>query len=112
MNPLNSVPDKRGWRAVIIFMAASLAAWPATAASIPVQSVQTNADRVTLTMSRGKMKLYETGLRATIPISRDDARRALEIGRRAGEFAGMAAEETDDEAVHYTGEAVTVSRTG
>src|SRR5271157_1732121 len=57
MNSLKSFPSKCGWCAGIIFIAANLATLPASAAPIPVQSVQTGADGVTLAMSPGQMRL-------------------------------------------------------
>ena len=57
MNLLKSFPSKSRWCAAAVFIAANLAALPASAAAIPVQSVQTDANGVTLTMSPGKMKL-------------------------------------------------------
>jgi alpha-D-xyloside xylohydrolase len=57
MNSLKSFPSKCGWCAGIVFIAANLATLPASAAPIPVQSVQTGADGVTLTMSPGQMRL-------------------------------------------------------
>lgn len=70
---------------------------------------------------------YEKGKYATIPISWDDARHTLEIGKRSGEFPGMLKERTfnvvlvsanhgagvpvmdkPDAVVHYTGKAETV----
>jgi alpha-D-xyloside xylohydrolase len=71
---------------------------------------------------------YEKGKYATIPISWNDAKHALEIGKRSGEFPGMLKEHTfnivwvsenhgagipvtekPDAVVHYTGKAVKVS---
>jgi alpha-D-xyloside xylohydrolase len=71
---------------------------------------------------------YEKGKYATIPISWNDAKGTLEIGKRSGEFAGMLKEHTfnvvfvssnhgagipvtdkPDAVVHYTGKTVTVS---
>ena len=57
MNSLQRFSSKGSWCAVVVFVAANLAALPASAAPIPVQSVQTDADGITLTMSPGKMKL-------------------------------------------------------
>ena len=70
---------------------------------------------------------YENGKHATIPISWNDAKRALEIGKRSGEFPGMLKERTfnivfvspnhgagipvtekPDAVVHYNGKAVAV----
>jgi alpha-D-xyloside xylohydrolase len=71
---------------------------------------------------------YEKGKYATIPIAWNEARRTLEIGKRAGEFPGILKERTfnivwvseshgagvpltekPDAVVHYTGKAVKVS---
>jgi alpha-D-xyloside xylohydrolase len=57
VNSSNWFPSRRKWRAVAVFMAAGVAAFFASAASIPVQSFHPDADGVTLTMSPGKMKL-------------------------------------------------------
>ena len=57
MNSLQCFPSKGTWCAVAVFIAANLAALPASAAAIPVQSVRTDSDGVVLTMSPGKMKL-------------------------------------------------------
>jgi len=59
---------------------------------------------------------YEKGVYATIPIHWDDAKHALTIGSRQGEFPGMLHERTfkvvigngPSKAVHYTGTAVTI----
>ncbi|MGO8767057.1 MAG: DUF5110 domain-containing protein, partial [Limisphaerales bacterium] len=70
---------------------------------------------------------YEKGVYATIPFTWNESKQTLTIGRRAGKFpgmlkertirvvfvspghgAGMAAEETADAVVHYTGKSVTV----
>src|SRR5208282_5605130 len=71
---------------------------------------------------------YEKGKYATIPISWNDARHTLKIGKRAGNFPGMLKERTfnivwvskilcsgvssterPDAVVHYTGDAVRLS---
>jgi alpha-D-xyloside xylohydrolase len=71
---------------------------------------------------------YEKGKFATIPISWNEAKHALEIGKRTGDFSGMLKERTfnivwvsanhgagisvtekPDAVVHYTGKSVTVS---
>jgi len=57
MNSLQCFPSKGKWCAVAAVIAANLAALPASAAAIPVQSVHTDSDGVVLTMSPGKMKL-------------------------------------------------------
>ena len=57
MNLLKSISSKIRRCAVAILIAANLAVLRASATPIPVRSVHTNADGVTLTMSPGKMKL-------------------------------------------------------
>ena len=57
MNSMQRFLHKGEWCAVAVFIAASLAALPASAAAIPVQSFHKNADGVTLTMAPGEMKL-------------------------------------------------------
>jgi alpha-D-xyloside xylohydrolase len=83
----------------------------------------------TLYEDEGDNYNYEKGKHATIPISWNDARRTLEIGKRAGEFpgmlsqrtfnvvwaskdhgAGIASTEKPDAVVHYNGSAVKISR--
>ncbi|MGO8837369.1 MAG: hypothetical protein ACLQAH_06705 [Limisphaerales bacterium] len=54
MNSLQCFPSKGKWCAVAVFTAANLAALPASAAAIPVQSVCTDSDGVALTMSPGQ----------------------------------------------------------
>ncbi len=84
--------------------------------------------RFTLYEDEGDNYDYETGKYATIPISWDNAKHTLEIGKRTGEFRGMLKERTfnvvwvsenhgvgipanekPDAVVHYHGEAVTIS---
>jgi len=81
----------------------------------------------TLYEDEGDNYNYEKGKRATIPISWNEARHTLEIGKRSGEFPGMLKERTfnvvwvskdhgagnsttekPDVVVHYTGKAVQV----
>jgi alpha-D-xyloside xylohydrolase len=83
----------------------------------------------TLYEDEGDNYNYEKGKHATIPISWNDARHTLEIGKRAGEFPGMLAKRTfnvvwvakdhgagiastekPDAVVHYDGKAVKISR--
>ena len=82
----------------------------------------------TLYEDEGDNYTYEKGACATIPLSWNEAKQTLTIGRRTGEFpgmlkertfnvvwvsknhgAGMAAEEKSDVVIHYAGEAVTAS---
>ena len=82
----------------------------------------------TLYEDEGDNYNYEKGKYATIPISWNEARHTLEIGKRVGSFPGMLKERTfniiwvspnhgagisvtekPDAVVHYTGKAVTVS---
>ena len=81
----------------------------------------------TLYEDEGDNYSYEKGTFATIPISWNDAKHSLEIGKRAGEFPGMLKERTfnvvwvskdhgagvattekADAVVHYNGKAVTI----
>jgi alpha-D-xyloside xylohydrolase len=83
--------------------------------------------KFTLYEDEGDSYNYEKGKYATIPISWNDAKRALEIGKRSGEFPGMLKERTfnivfvspnhgagipaaekPDAVVHYTGKAKAV----
>ena len=83
--------------------------------------------KFTLYEDQGDNYDYEKGKYATIPISWNDAKRALEIGKRSGEFPGMLKERTfnivfvspnhgagipvtekPDAVVHYNGKAVAV----
>jgi len=57
MNSLKSSSSKTRCCAIIVLIAASLGALPASATSVRVQSSRKDADGVTLTMSPGKMKL-------------------------------------------------------
>ena len=84
--------------------------------------------RFTLYEDEGDNYNYEKGKYATIPISWNEAKRTLEIGKRQGNFPGMlkartfrvvfvspshgagqAAESKADAVIHYTGKAVMVS---
>jgi len=84
--------------------------------------------KFTLYEDEGDNYNYEKGKHATIPISWNDAKKVLEIGKRAGEFPGMVKARTfnviwvsanhgagipvtekPDAVVHYTGKAVKVS---
>ena len=84
--------------------------------------------KFTLYEDEGDNYNYEKGTYATIPISWNDAKHTLEIGKRTGEFPGMVKERTfnivwvsenhgagipvtdkPDTVVHYTGKAVKVS---
>ena len=84
--------------------------------------------KFTLYEDEGDNYDYEKGKYATIPISWNEAKRTLEIGKRTGEFPGMVKERTfnivwvsenhgagipvtekPDAVVHYTGKAVKVS---
>ncbi len=84
--------------------------------------------KFTLYEDEGDTYDYEKGIYATIPISWDEAKHTLEIGKRTGEFPGMLKERTfnvvwvaenhgagipvtdkPDAVVHYTGKAVKVS---
>ena len=84
--------------------------------------------KFTLYEDEGDNYNYEKGKYATIPISWNDAKHTLEIGKRSGEFPGMLKERTfnivwvsenhgagipvtekPDAVVHYTGKAVKVS---
>ncbi len=85
--------------------------------------------KFTLYEDEGDNYNYEKGKYATIPISWNDAKLSLEIGKRSGEFPGMLKERTlrivwvskdhgsgvsvteePDAVIHYTGKAVNVSR--
>jgi alpha-D-xyloside xylohydrolase len=82
----------------------------------------------TLYEDEGDNYNYEKGSYATIPVSWNEAKQTLEIGKRSGEFPGMVKErtfnvvwvsgkhgagipitETPDAVLRYTGEAMTVS---
>jgi alpha-D-xyloside xylohydrolase len=82
----------------------------------------------TLYEDEGDNYNYEKGSYATIPVSWNEAKQTMEIGKRSGEFPGMVKDrtfnivwvsgkhgagipitETPDAVVHYTGEAMTVS---
>ena len=97
---------------------------------IPIElRIYRGADgRFTLYEDEGDNYNYEKGKYATIPISWNEAKHALEIGKRAGEFPGMLKERTfnivwvsashgagvpsaekPDAVVHYNGKAVKVS---
>ena len=84
--------------------------------------------KLTLFEDEGDNYNYEKGKYATIPISWNDAKRSLEIGKRAGKFPGLMKERTfnvvfvspnhgsgipvtekPDAVVRYTGKAITVS---
>jgi alpha-D-xyloside xylohydrolase len=84
--------------------------------------------KFTLYEDEGDNYDYEKGKYTTIPISWNDARHTLEIGKRTGEFHGMLKERTfnivwvsenhgagvsttemPDTVVHYTGKAVNIS---
>ena len=102
----------------------------AMAKSDPIElRVYPGADgRFSLYEDEGDNYNYEKGKYATIPISWNDAKHTLKIGKRAGEFPGMMRERTfnvvwvsegrgagvssaekPDAVVHYNGAAVTVS---
>ncbi len=84
--------------------------------------------KFTLYEDEGDTYNYEKGKYATIPISWNEARQTLQVGKRSGEFPGMLKERTinivwvaanhgagipvtdaPDAVVHYTGKAITVS---